>query len=496
MKLEHLDLDPFEPLLRQLVDMAFNSGVKALESKGFRFEDIERDETAKRVFIRGCHYGYDKVQERIGTAVIALEKNIKEKENQVKELHRLREKDVSGIVERIKVLKDRQLILRRIIDTMVYSMLGKEEWVIRRLGSDEIRPIDPKVLDRTLRVASSRNQQTRYNFAVVSDLSTVVQIGDLFEITFRPDEKRTWRILELKEGKVNALLSEILGHKIALTEEDRNALEETLDKGKVKQAERMLRQRATLSQFEKIVKTDHGIDFRTKQEIVLPPDVEVVEDYEEELHALIEDAAEKGFGSTTIEGCLHLVAAKGALHVRRHSLVPMFHLLSNPDFVNRHLTTQEVTDEFDSFAKRAPIVDLVDLSMRIPCGRSIFYWASIPRSRQVDLAMGHIRLFAYFDIEAFLKYVRSAGIRVSWVTGKDSHRLRNISPRIPGSPNAYGVKAEFPSGFVQELMNGFFSRVFLYLTKPSSLLMLIKKLEEQKEKLAMTHSPVTSKSDA
>src|SRR5207244_1989754 len=143
------------------VEMAFNSGVKAIESRGFRFEDIERDQTAKRVFIRGCHYGYDKVQERIGTAVFALERNIKEKENQVKELRRSRKKDVNGIIERINVLKDRQLVLRRIIDTIVYSMLGEEEWVIRRLGSDEIRRIDPKVLDRTLQVARSRNQQTR-----------------------------------------------------------------------------------------------------------------------------------------------------------------------------------------------------------------------------------------------------------------------------------------------------------------------------------------------
>ena len=55
-----------------------------------------------------------------------------------------------------------------------------------KTGSDEIRPIDPKVLARTLGVASSRNQQSGYNFAVVSDLSTVVQIGDLFEISFRP----------------------------------------------------------------------------------------------------------------------------------------------------------------------------------------------------------------------------------------------------------------------------------------------------------------------
>ena len=67
-------------------------------------------------------------------------------------------------------------------------------------------------------------------------------------------EKRTWEILELKEGKINALLSEILGDKTVLTEEDRNALEHRLDMGKVKQAERMLRQRSTLSDLKRLLK--------------------------------------------------------------------------------------------------------------------------------------------------------------------------------------------------------------------------------------------------
>jgi hypothetical protein len=40
MMREHPDLDPFEASLRQLVEIAFNSGVKAIESKGFRFEDV------------------------------------------------------------------------------------------------------------------------------------------------------------------------------------------------------------------------------------------------------------------------------------------------------------------------------------------------------------------------------------------------------------------------------------------------------------------------
>jgi hypothetical protein len=42
------------------------------------------------VFIRGCHYGYDRVQAKVGTSVIGLEKQIREKDQQLKEFRRLR----------------------------------------------------------------------------------------------------------------------------------------------------------------------------------------------------------------------------------------------------------------------------------------------------------------------------------------------------------------------------------------------------------------------
>lgn len=486
MKVEHPGLESFEKPLRQLVEMAFNSGIKVLESKGFGYEDIRRSTTAMSVFIRGCHYGYDRVQSRIGTAVIALEKQIREKDQQLREFRRLRKEGVREIIGTIRVLRDRQLALRRIVDTMVYTMLGEDEWVIRRLGDDKIRSIDPQVLDRTLKVASVRNEQSRYNFSVVSDLSTAVHIGDLFEISFRAGERRAWKILELKEGKVNTLLSEILGEKTSLTEEDLISLNQRLDKSKVKQAERMVRQRATRYQFEKIIETDHGIDYGTKQEITLSHDVAIVEDYGEDLYDLIEESVREGHASKTIDGCLHVIAVKSGKDVRPRTLVPMFHWLAHPSSLDLDLSSEEITKVWEAFAKKATIVDLADLSMRMPRGRPIFYWGKVPHPRQVDLVMGHIRLFAYFDIEAFLEGVRSVGIKVSWITGTIPREISSLTTRIPGSPNAYGVEVEFPSGNVQTFLAGFFARVFLYQTNPSSLLKLVWRSDEQMEQMKMT----------
>jgi hypothetical protein len=411
----------------------------------------------------------------------------------MKEVRRNRKGNIKEIIERLRALKDRQLILRRILDTIVYSIIMPDEWIIRRLGDDQIRRIDPKVLERTLQIVNSRNQDTRYNFSVVSDLTTAVHIGDIFEVVWPPGENKKWRILELKEGKVNSLLSEFLGDKEAiLNEEDRNSLKQMLGKHAVKQAERMLRQKDSLAQLEKVIETDRGIDYNTKKEIILTPDVAIVDDYEEDLAALIEDAALKGWASTTIDRCFHLVAMTEELYKDRgrKALIPAFHFfahLDSPSSYCKPLSKEEIRRELHAFSQKAPIVDLVNLNMKAPRSRPMFIWMGIPQKRQLGLALGRIRLFAYFDIEAFLKCVTDSGIKVSGISGKEADKIKEFSPAIPGFPNVYGFQVDLPSGNVHMLLNGFFSRAFLYLTKPSSLLMMIKRWDEQDLKMFKTH---------
>lgn len=66
MHLEHSKLEPFEPVLRSVLAAAFTTGLERLRSDGFRLNDIRDNERARNRFMRACHYGYDKAQQRIG----------------------------------------------------------------------------------------------------------------------------------------------------------------------------------------------------------------------------------------------------------------------------------------------------------------------------------------------------------------------------------------------------------------------------------------------
>lgn len=491
MYFEHPNLEKFEPFLQQVLDIAFTSGIRALESKEMRFSDLKDDETAKKVFIRGCHYGYDKAQQRIGAKVLALDSQYRHEQARLKELRRQRNDEAKSVALLLRILQGRQLVLRRIIDTMVYSIVAPDDWIMRRLGDDEPRSIDPRVLDRTLRYAHAKNEESRYRFAVVSDLSTLIHMGDLFEVSWSPNEGKQWKIIELKEGRINSLLSGILGEKAGdLSQEDTDNIARMLGRDAVRQAKRMQRQSESRRQFSNLITTDEGIDFRTRTKMRLTSEVTVVEDYENDVDRLVEQASARGYASTSIDGCLHLIAVKGdRMPFGKHTLVPMLHLSSHLARHGKLPCDDTLVEQWTEFKLKAPIVDVVAICMRVPCAKTVFSWLEVSRSRQIDLAIGKIKLVAYFDIESFVDGLRSDGIKCTWVSGKDADDIRKISSPIPGSNGAYGLKVQLPDGSEQILMNGFFSRVYLYLSRPSSLISMINSFHKEQRQLDQKLTP-------
>lgn len=439
MKLDHADLQPFEPILIPLLETAFTSGIKVLESVGKKVEDIKKSESALRRFIRGCHYGYDKAQRRIATLVMDIEDGISSAEQELKLLRLNRDSRAKLVLGRLKVLKERELVLRRIVDAILINILHFEMWILRRvIVEDRIRRVDPKVLSRTCKIASHRNSESRYRFSVISDLTTVVQIGDLVEVNLTPGTQKGWRIIELKEGKMNEILSGIL--------EDRNAgsSEQAIDEARslygphaAKQARRILAQQKRMNDFRQIIETDRGIDPGLKVEINMTPEAVEVEDYSEAVRCIIQQTAEKGATGMTIDGCLHLVGVKGEIVEARGigAVAHAFLHLANPSHSCK-LGKAEENEELEAMKSLPPFVDLVRHSMRAQWGRPVFLWMGIAPAHILDLVMGRIRIFAQFNLESFFALAGEAGIKMNWIVKKEAESFKKLSQRIPGSPDA------------------------------------------------------------
>jgi hypothetical protein len=208
----------FEAKLRTFHRQVFHGGLDALRQEGIlrRDEDLldllDGSSSVMRRFIRGCHYGFDLAQRGIGSSVIDLETQIRSLTKQLKENRRVRDKkaELQTIIE-MTSLRREQLVLRRLADGVLHHLVIKERWILRRTQlSDSIRPIDPEVLRATLNTAVEMNREHRECFHVVADLTTAAQIGDLIKISFSGRDPTKWEIIELKSGKVNAVLGELI----------------------------------------------------------------------------------------------------------------------------------------------------------------------------------------------------------------------------------------------------------------------------------------------
>lgn len=254
--LQRPELDDFELTVSWLMKVAHDSGGIFLRARGITPERLPENRKAHRTFLQKCHYGFDLAQRQIGKLVVDYERKARALTSELKDLRRSRDKRAAEIEAFIEVLRNRQLVLRRILDSILYAILLPDTWVQRRLTStEEIRGIDPDVILRTLTEAVERNRADRLRFNLVADLTTVIHYGDLFEVNKLMPSNRKWRLLELKDGRINELILEELERqeKGAVMEDVISSLEAVHGPAVGKQARRMVKQQQRLSELNDIV---------------------------------------------------------------------------------------------------------------------------------------------------------------------------------------------------------------------------------------------------
>ena len=446
-----------------------------MEKRGYQFEDFKNNPSVRKVFLRACHYGYDLAQRQIAALVINLEKEIGSLGQTLKEQRRRRDPKAKSTLNLIQIIRNRQITLRRLIDSILFAMIKQENWLFRRFTIDmEIHNIDPVVLDRTVRTAVELNRDDRLKFNLVSDLSTVVQIGDLVEIDVTNRGAGKWRIVELKEGKVNELISGLIEQQEVVGEAVQVAKETLGEKG-AKQTVRMIRQASRMKELVRIVETDRGLDPLYETEALMSRDTLTLADYHSELERVYKRAKEKGTAAIEINGCLRIFGISKEKFKDRHRRAAahqFFHMAnrgrrcalstdSNPD---------ERREEIRMLNTIPYFVDIVDYNLNVPMADPIF---SLSNSEMVfDLVMGRVRIFVQFDVEAFFRFAEANKIKVRWIKGKEAESVKKFSKRWPGT-DAWGILAELANGNRMTLLSGFIIRPYTNFTTPRQLLEMI-----------------------
>lgn len=488
MIVEHPGLEGFEPLLNHVVDIAHTSGIQALSQVGLRLEDIKTSPSTHRRFLRGCHYGFDLAQRHVTKAVIDLE----EKARSLTGRPRGNADEAKDRLGLVRVIQTRQRILRRLIDSILWQILYPDERALRYFAVDDrLRPIDPPVLMRMADIAYQRNREDRLKFNIISDLTTAVHIGDLVEVDRTNLAKTSWRVVELKEGRMNAVLSSTIEAKGgSLSEQDFDTLRTVRGDAAARQARRMLRQRAREEGFRSIMETDHGLSPQYQMPVHVSPEREYTGSYIDAILQTSIEAKEHGVATTTVDGCLRLLAAKPG-----HRLWPedVFGAVMHCFYhIGEQVTECVLGDpakaeaEVRSIRGIPPVVDLITHNVHDPLGTPIFVLPDLEIVK--DLIMRRLRVFVQFDLRRFFEQASSQGIHLSWASRKDTEDCKKLSGIIPGSPGSYGARVTIPGAPEQILLGGFFRRAIGDFTLPRDLLKMIKQYPRHLEQLAQSGS--------
>ena len=479
MLLEHPALEPFEPLLKELRPLVFRSGIQALVSKGLlRHEDelrqvIEHSRPAMRRFMRGCHYGYDLAQRKIGAAVLDYEIRSRVVVVQIKDSRRAKNfEEAKSLTTILECLRNRQLVLRRLIDSILNLMVKGRTWILRHSYIEHVvHEIDPKVLQETLIEAAGLNAEDRMSFHLVSDLTTAIQVGDLVRLSLEGDSPGL-SFIELKSGKINEILAGLINEtEKELSDQKLSDIGTTLGPNAVAQAKRMVRQNARAHEFTKLINTDEGMDIRLNLPIKLTAEEVEVQEYSAQLRQICKVAAQAGVGAVVVGKALRLVAVNEVMARRlsRDGLAHTFFHLQHPTAECKLPDANRRPEELDELKKIWPFFDMVSMNCRAMWPKPLFLWP-MPFDMILDLLFGRVRVFGQIDFDQLFDLAKARGIEMRWFTSTENAKVQKLSYVIPGSPGALGVCARLVSEREQLLLSGFFGRILLELMSPTQLL--------------------------
>ncbi len=385
----------------------------------------------------------------------------------LKAARRARDSTSKILGREIGIVRRRQLILRRMLDAIVYLVCDQYVWFIRRLAlADRVRPIDLDTLPHLVAAATRLSRRDLYTLYLVADLTTAVQIGDFVEASFDPRQGWHIRLVELKEGRANLAIARQLARSVS--PED---IRESMGDKAVEQAERMLRQQRRLKDFSNIVLRGRGIDPRTGFEIQRTSDAPPTPGYQRELQSLIDSAANTGQHLITVDGCLTLAAIRAEILGEPHyesAVHSLFHF--NHPGTQCLLPTARAQEELELLLHEAPVIDMVEHSLGVGWGFPIFSWGIL--DRVCDLLSGRIKVYAQFHADIFMERAARLDIKMKWVTGRRAEKLKQqgATTWIPGSPRASAILVELPDGTRFELLSGGLGRIFLEMARPDTIL--------------------------
>lgn len=386
---------------------------------------------------------YSEVHSDFQIAQNLILENLINEEKQLEQLKsELKSKRIVKNNDEIKELKSeiwwsgfRQNVFRKLTDSIAWQLIKGQHYIARRFYIREKPPVLLKsnIADVKHRV-DKLNKEDNQSFALINDLSSFLQIGDILRKT-----QDGLYIIEAKDGEMNDVARSILDYLgIENAEELKNILSEPVNDKLKTQILRMHRQDLRANRAVEVINNEEGIDPYSGQLVKIFETRTTLDFFYDEIKILIHESRKKDWAYYVIDDCLHIGAYRNQWkYIGKKIIEKIVYMISG---------------------KKIPAFSLLQ-NLLIQITEPIFlkpFDDDIIR----ELLSGEVIVFMSIDFNKVIELFNQKGMSARWLSRKETHTLKQnkfyANELLIFEDRAIGLSKGKVSG---ELANGFLTRI-------------------------------------
>lgn len=439
----------FEKLINTIFDLTHEYAIKNL-SLDFNVNPSTWKEDEKRQFQVFVHRGFRQAQDLILNEILNIQESVKLLKDDLKSSRRERKAEkTESISKEIKKFEYQETILRSFVDFIAWQLLGQQYYRVRRFYDSRDKNNSRPTLS-TSNIESVKNtvryyhEQDELNFALISDLSSFIDIGDI--LLLKDNHMFT---VEVKEGKIN---EEVFSFINELSKKEIETCPYSLisnpNEKFFKQVNRVMNQTKRAYKLTEFLNHEKGIDPFRECEVKVNKEPYIIDSYIDTVNNLFKELEKENWAYTIYEDVLTI-----GLYQKE--------LLQMGDILLPHLN-QEL------FGKPFPIVNYMQ-KLKIPINEPIFY-QGLSREHIFDLFFGRIRMLISINIDNFIDLCKKNGLAARWLSKKETIKNKTNNKAILFEWKGQGI-------IINEeiiLGDGIIARMIFDFTTPSSIIKNIK----------------------
>jgi hypothetical protein len=363
---------------------------------------LEGERATPESFRRACHIGFAEAQVLILEELIQVQDSRKELDEKLKSARKGRDKLASTeVMQQIDLENLKEHIIRKLADSIAWHLIGGQNYIARRLCLRESsRPtLKASNLASVLNFANEFNDSNPLGFALISDITSFVQLGDVLLIG-----GNGLQIIEVKEGAKNHESMSFIAENL-LTEAEDEQIRKALDGHPLNdQIRRILRQHTRTTQATTLLNTGAGIDPATGDGVQIPDKYHTEEHYFDELQNLLTQLGpKKDWAFTVLEGGLYIGAYKGVSRRLGPSLL-------------RRTAFEEINDTYPVTSLREGLAQaLVEPIFVKPLSEDQIF----------DIAFGRVAVFILLRLDQMLSLYSGTPARAEFLSVKQSRKQQD-----------------------------------------------------------------------